>query len=259
RPSCPWCRSSSQSSITEPPGRVTRTLRPSCSTRNPTRVGLSVFGSISIRFETWIGASTSTIPPGWPIPRGLVCLVTRLTPCTTARSARGMTCVTSPRWPLFAPLITCTRSPLRIRAAISQHLRRQRDDLHEPARAQLAHHRAEDAGADRLLLLVDQHRGVAVEANRAAVRPSHREGGAHDHRLVHVALLHLAARDGVLHRHHDDIADRGGLPLGTAQHLDALHPPCAGIVGDVQVGLDRDHLPIPSELVKQSNLRKNAR
>src|SRR6185312_10789971 len=97
------------------------------------------------------------------------CRVMMLTPCTSARSARGNTRSTSPRVPLLTPVITCTVSPLRIRAAISQHLGCERHDLGELAGAQFAHHRPKDARADRLLLLVDQHRGIAVEADRAAV------------------------------------------------------------------------------------------
>ena len=41
-------------------------------------------------------------------------------------------------------------------------------------RAQLAGHRPEDAGADRLALLVDQHGRVAVEADGAAVDAAQR-------------------------------------------------------------------------------------
>src|SRR5947209_19987822 len=49
------------------------------------------------------------------------------------------------------------------------HLRRKRDDLHLLRRAQLAGHRPEDAGPDRLPLLVDQHTGIAVELDRKSV------------------------------------------------------------------------------------------
>jgi ribosomal protein L5 len=41
-----------------------------------------------------------------------------------------------------------------------QDLRRQRDDLHELLAPQLANNRAKNARADRLALLVDQHRGI---------------------------------------------------------------------------------------------------
>src|SRR5262245_2821969 len=50
-----------------------------------------------------------------------------------------------------------------------QHLRCERNDLHEPALTQLARDRSEHARADRLPLVVDQHRRVAIEADVAAV------------------------------------------------------------------------------------------
>src|SRR6185503_8445289 len=114
------------------------------------------------------------------------------------------------------------------------------------ARPQLAGNRPEDAGADRLALAADQHRGVAIKADRAAVRTMDLLGGADNDRAVHVALLDAAARDRLLDRDDDHIADRRGLALRTAQHLDALHPPRAGIVGDVEVGLHLDHAAPPA-------------
>src|SRR5512132_2501950 len=39
------------------------------------------------------------------------------------------------------------------------------------------------------------------------------------------------------------------LPPGTAEHADALYPPSAGVVGDVQVGLDLDHVRLPFSCV----------
>src|SRR6185369_4582527 len=122
-----------------------------------------------------------------------------------------------------------------------KHFGCQRDDLHELLRTELAGHRAEDAGADRLTLLVDQHGRVAVEADRAAVGAPDLLGGPDDHRLVHVALLHLAARNRLLDRDDDHVAHARGTALGTAQHLDALHAARAGIVGNVQVRLHLDH------------------
>src|SRR5687767_5062858 len=70
-----------------------------------------------------------------------------------------------------------------------QDFRRQRDDLHEAPLAQLAGDRTEDAGADRLLGLVDDHRGVGVEADVAAVGPPLRPHGAHDYRLDDLPFL----------------------------------------------------------------------
>src|SRR5205085_4704085 len=106
--------------------------------------------------------------------------------------------------------------------------------------------RPEDARPDRLALAADQHRRIAVEADRAAVDAADFLGGAHDDGAVHIAFLDPAARDRLLDRDDDHIADRGGLALRAAEHLDALHPPRAGIVGDVEIGLHLDHAAPPT-------------
>ena len=81
-------------------------------------------------------------------------------PGSRARRRRGpsrrSTRSTLPVLPRSRPAMTITVSSLRIgcaRACVaSEHLRRERDDLHELLRAQLARDRSEDAGADRLAL-----------------------------------------------------------------------------------------------------------
>src|SRR5919204_4225203 len=111
-----------------------------------------------------------------------------------------------PSFPLSSPRITRTVSPLttciRTRSAfracrlayffrsvarylwtrISDHLRRQRDDLHELLLAQLARHRPEDARRPRLALLVDDHDRVLVEPDVAAVLAPGLLRRAHHHR-----------------------------------------------------------------------------
>src|SRR5215470_10647479 len=235
--------------MTSPERRANRTLRSPSTTFQPTRVGLSSLGSTCATFEIWTGASFSMMPPGSP-GACRVCRFTMLTPCTRTRISLRSTRSTSPVLPRSLPVMTTTLSPFLILnfAMILasppvrlEHFRRQRNDLHELLAAQLARHRPEDAGADRLALLVDQHRRVAVEADRAAVGAADLLGGAHDHRLVDVALLHPATRDRVLDRDDDDVADGRVLALRPAQHLDALHPAGAGIVGDFQVGLHLNH------------------
>src|SRR3546814_8839421 len=122
----------------------------------------------------------------------------------------------------------------------SEHLRRQRNDLHVPLHAQLAGDRPEDTGTDRLLLLVDQHGCIAVEADGAAVGATDFLGGADDDGAMHVTLLHAAARNGVLHGHHDDITDLGRLALRTTQHLDALDSAAPRIIVHVETGFHLD-------------------
>src|SRR5216684_234916 len=140
----------------------------------------------------------------------------------------------------------------------SKHLWRQRDDLHEPPRPQFARHRPEDARPDRLALAADQHRRVAVEANGAAVGAPDLLGGAHDDGAMHIALLDPAARDRLLDRDDDDVADRRGLALRAAQHFDALHPARARIIGDVEVGLHLDHATLPASSVASSGAAAGA-
>src|SRR5690606_36931092 len=97
--------------------------------------------------------------------------------------------------------------------------RRQRDDAHELLAAQLAGDRAKHTGADRLQLVVQQHRGVAVEADHGPVLPPYALARAHDNRVVDLAFLDAAARNGVLDAHLDDVTDAGVATLRAAQHL----------------------------------------
>ena len=90
---------------------------------------------------------------------------------------------------------------------IYKHLRCERDDAHEALVAQLAADRAEDAGPAGLLLVVDEHGGVLVEADVAAVGAALLLLGAHDDALDDVALLDRGAGDGVLDGGHEDVAD----------------------------------------------------
>src|SRR5205814_9275496 len=62
----------------------------------------------------------------------------------------------------------------------------------------------------------------------------------------HVALFDAAPRDRLLDRDDNHVADPGGLALRAAEHLDALHPPRAGIVGDIEIGLHLDHAAPPA-------------
>src|SRR5437879_1507355 len=189
------------------------------------------------------------MPPVTPfIGFGRTCFLTWLMPSTVIRRS-STRASTTPRLPLSLPAITTTSSPLRMRSMApskesitrparrsptcdSQHFRRERDNLHETLGAQLARDRPENTGSDRLQLVVQQYRGVAVELDGRAVQPAQAARGADHHRVVDLALLHAPARSGVLHRHLDDVPDVGVAALAAAQHLDTHHGPRAGVVGD---------------------------
>src|SRR5574341_494907 len=165
------------------------------------------------------------IPPSsvW-VPR--LCFLTPLMPSITTLLFRGWTRSTLPSLPLNSPLITRTVSPLvmwstgcgrrnglgprrlflKTRGFMSDHLGRQRYDLHELLVSQLAAHGSKNAGRARLPLVVDQHSRVLVEADVAPILPARLLGRAHDHRLGHLALLDLPCRQSVLDGHYDHVA-----------------------------------------------------
>src|SRR6478736_7526974 len=159
----------------------------------------------------WMGASTVSMPPVreprwlWPT---LVCFVMRCTPSTRTRSRSVRTSRTRPCLPrsLREPEMTTTRSPFLI-FAMSEHLRRQRDDLHELLVAQLAAHRAEDARATGLPVVLEDHGGVLVELDVRTVGTARGLDRADDDGLDHIALLDVSARDRVLDGRDDRVTE----------------------------------------------------
>src|SRR5688572_10652860 len=142
--------------------------------------------------------------------------------------------------------MTTTSSSRRMRSPMLEHLRRERDDLHEVALAQLARDRPEDAGAARLVLRVQEHRGVVVEADLRSVgapvllRLAHHDG-AHD-----LALLHTRVRDGVLHRGDEDIADLGRRAGRGPEHPDHRELACTAVVRTADARVWADHSAVAS-------------
>src|SRR5258705_4612959 len=114
-----------------------------------------------------------------------------------------------------------------------QHLRGERDDLHEALLAQLAADRAEDARATRIVVGLDEDGGVLVELDVAAVGAAALLDGADDDGLHYLAALDAAAGDGVLDGRHDDVADAGVTPCRAAEHADAQDLLGARVVGDL--------------------------
>src|SRR5690606_24789133 len=89
----------------------------------------------------------------------------------------------------------------------SKHFRCQGNNLHELIATQLAGNRSEDAGTDRLTLIVKKHGRVLVETNQRSILASYALTGSHYNSIHDVALLNLAARNRFLDRHLDHIAD----------------------------------------------------
>ena len=106
-----------------------------------------------------------------------------------------MTLSTSPDLPLSLPVSTTTRSPFLIFDAITDTSGASETIFIWFLVRKLTGHRAKYTRADRLALLVDQNRGVAVEANGAAVRTPMSLAVRTTTALHHVALLDASARD----------------------------------------------------------------
>src|SRR6201987_4372118 len=122
-----------------------------------------------------------------------------------------------------------------------EHLRGERDDLHEVLLAQLPRDRPEDAGAARIALVVDDHGGVLVERDRRAVDAAERLARADDDRLHDLALLHGALRRRRLDGADDDVADARVAAVMTAHDADAEQLAGARVVGHLEAGLLLDH------------------
>src|SRR5436190_574545 len=149
--------------------------------------------------------------------------------------------------------MTTTWSSRRIlRAAILEHLRRKRHDLHEVAVAQLAGDRPEDAGATRVVLRVDDHCGVLVEADVGAVLAPELLARADDDGLDDLALLDRALRGRGLDGRGDHVAHARIAALRAALDPDAEDLARAGVVRDAQSGFLLDHRPPPVGLVLAS-------
>src|SRR6478735_8411718 len=133
-----------------------------------------------------------------------------------------------------------TVSPFLIR--MSEHLRCQRDDLHEALVTQLAAHRAEDARTARLAVGLEDHRGVLVELDVRTVGAATLLDGADDDRLDDVTLLHTAAGDRVLDGGDDRVADTCVATAGTTEDTDAKEFLRTGVVGDPKSRLLLDHV-----------------
>src|SRR5260221_4946956 len=227
--------------------RQARTFLPSSSSLRPMRVGFPHSRQTTMRLLASIGDSRSRIPPlmffcGF----AFVCLRTKLTPSTIARPSAGKTRSTRPVRPLLLPASTTTLSSFRtwrLRvarvSATSDHLRSQRNDLHEVLLPQLARHRPEDARADRLAGVVDQDGGVLIEADVGAVLSLLRLVHPDDDRLHDLTLLDGPFRDRFLDVGGDHVSDPAVEIDRPAPGVDAGDPLRPRVVGDLE---DRPHL-----------------
>src|SRR5205085_1558783 len=121
----------------------------------------------------------------------------------------------------------------------------ERDDSHEVAVAQLAGDGAEDAGAARVVLRVDQHGGVLVEGDVGAVRAPELLARANHDRLHDLPLLNAAPGARLLHGRSDHVADARVAAVRAALDADAEQLARARVVRHLQFRLLLDHGALP--------------
>jgi len=120
-----------------------------------------------------------------------------------------------------------------VHGASLQYFRSQGHDLHELLGTQFTRDRAEDAGANRLQLGIQQHGCVAIEFDEGAIATADALGSANHHSTVDLAFFDATTRGGFFDAHFDDVANTCIATPGPAEHLDAQHGLGAGVVGHI--------------------------
>src|SRR5262249_15950591 len=123
-----------------------------------------------------------------------------------------------------------------------EHLRREGDDFHEVAIAQLAGDRPEDPRPARVVAgRVDQHRRVFVEGDVGAVGAAELLAGADDHGLDDLALAPSPLPAALFDGRRDHAPRPRGAPGGAAFDADAEDLPGPRVVRDFEPRLLLDH------------------
>src|SRR5208337_2213152 len=130
-------------------------------------------------------------------------------------------------------------------------LRSQRYDLGELLLAQLSCHGTKYARPHRLAGIVDEHRGVVIEADVRAVLAAVFLAHAHDDALHNLAFLDLAFRRRFLHRRGDDVTQPGLQSRVATEGENAHELPRSGIVGHRQPGSHHYHVCAPVPLLRR--------
>src|SRR5689334_18397536 len=115
------------------------------------------------------------------------------------------------------------------------------DDLHEVPLAEFAGDGAEDAGAARILILVDNDDRVVVEPEDAAVFTLDGLPGANNDAANNFALLHLPSGGSLTDVRGDDVTDSGLELVLLADDADHLGHTGASVIGHIESATNLQH------------------
>src|SRR5690606_10790457 len=121
------------------------------------------------------------------------------------------------------------------RSRMSEHLRRERHDLHVSLVAKLTRHRTEDTRCTRLSGIVDDYNRILVEADIAAILAPRLLHRANDNCLCNVALLHGSVGKRILDGHDHLVSQPRITSARTAKYADHQCSLGAGVIGNLDL------------------------
>ena len=121
-----------------------------------------------------------------------------------------------------------------------ENLRSERDDLHEILLTKLTGHRSENASTAGVLVFVDNHDCVVVEAQNGTVATPNRSSGTNNNSAYNLALFNIGCRNRLTNVSRDNITDTGGAG-SLSDNSDHLSDAGTGIIGNLHLGFHLDH------------------
>lgn len=115
------------------------------------------------------------------------------------------------------------------------------NDLHELFFTKLAGDRTEDTGATRVVVLVDKHASVRIEAEDGAIGTADGKSGADDDGLDHGSFFHRGGGNGIADVGGDHVANSGGT-CAFSEDANHFSGAGAGVVSNGDFGFHLDHI-----------------
>jgi hypothetical protein len=113
-------------------------------------------------------------------------------------------------------------------------------DLHELFFTKFTSDGSEDAGAARVVILIDDNDGVGIETEHRTIRTANGIRSAHHDGFDHATLFDGGSRDRITDVSGDDVTDASGA-AAFAENSDHFCSAGAGIISNGELGFHLDH------------------